>query len=206
MINEEDDVKKSRKVLDYDIYEEKIKKYLSKSGSKIWDTIYQNFNNNGYALRNSYVFNNKYDNNKLKINSNLYLRSELDYNIAKKMMAEKEVTLINSNYRDINGYSLPFIESCDIILMSNISDYIKDIYKRKTNYLEEYIKEITRNFKNKNNKIVCAYFYDTQNPKYRSEIDNPILRKNIFNRLGITYMEKKFKSVMNNCTDGVIII
>ena len=28
MINEEDDVKKSRKVLDYDIYEEKIKKYL----------------------------------------------------------------------------------------------------------------------------------------------------------------------------------
>ena len=152
------------------------------------------------------MFNNKYDNNKLKINSNLYLRSELDYNIAKKMMAEKEVTLINSNYRDINGYSLPFIESCDIILMSNISDYIKDIYKRKTNYLEEYIKEITRNFKNKNNKIVCAYFYDTQNPKYRSEIDNPILRKNIFNRLGITYMEKKFKSVMNNCTDGVIII
>ena len=85
-------------------------------------------------------------------------------------------------------------------------DYIKDLYSEKSNYLEDYIKDIIQNFKNKNNQIVCAYLYDIQNTKYRSEIDNPMFRKEIFNKLNITYIEKNFKSVINNCTDSVIII
>ena len=43
-----------------------------------------------------------------------------------------------------------------------------------SNSHEEYIREIIQNFKNETNKIVCAYLYDIQNTKYRSEIDNPI--------------------------------
>ena len=206
MINEENDIEKNKNALDYGLYINKLRKDLSKSVAESWDTIYQNFNNNGYDLRNSYIFNNKYDNNNVKSNSNLYLKSELEYNIAKERIDEKEIILINSNYKDINCHDLPNLANCDIILMSNISDYIKYIYKKKANYLEEYIREIIQNFKNETNKIVCAYLYDIQNTKYRSEIDNPIFRENIFNKLDITYIEKNFKSVIDNCTDSVIII
>lgn len=204
MINESNDINKNKKVLDYEIYREKLKSKLTKSVAECWDIMYQKFNNNGYKLRNSYIFNNKYDNNKVKLNSNLYLKSKLDYNLVKEKIREKEIELIKANYRDLSN--LPNLANCGIILMSNISDYIKDIYNLQTNYLNEYIKEITKNFKDKTNKIICAYLYDIQNTRYRSEIDNPILRKNIFNKLNITYIEKEFKSVIDNCIDSVIII
>ena len=206
MINDENDIEKNTNVLNYYIYINKLKKHLLKSTAENWDRLYKNFNNNGYELRNSYIFNNKYDNNSVKISSNLYLRSEIEYNKTKERIKEKKIILINSNYKDINCCDLPNIADCDIILMSNISDYIKDLYSKKSSYLEQYIKDIIQNFKNKNNQIVCAYLYDIQNTKYRSEIDNPIFRKNIFNKLNITYIEKNFKSVIDNCTDSVVII
>lgn len=206
MINEKNDIEKNKNALDYKVYIKRLRKNLSKNVAENWDILYQNFNNNGYELRNSYIFNNKYDNNNIKLKSNLYLKSELDYNIAKENITKKEIILINSNYKDLNFRNLPILKNYDIILMSNISDYIKNIYNKKENYLEEYIKDIIRNFKNKTNIIVCAYLYNIQNTEYRTEIDNPIFRKEIFNKLDITYMEKKFKSVINNCIDSVIII
>lgn len=206
MINDEDNIEKNQNALNYAIYINKLRKYLLKSTAENWDILYQKFNNNCYDLRNSYIFNNKYDNNNVKLNSNLYLKSELDYNMAKERIKEKEIILINSNYKDINCHDLPNIADCDIILMSNISDYIKDLYSKNSSYLEQYVKDIIQNFKNKTNQIVCAYLYDIQNTKYRSEIDNPIFRKEIFNKLNITYIEKNFKSVIDNCTDSVIII
>ena len=206
MINDKNDVEKNRNVLDYKVYINKLKKGLSKSVAENWDMIYQNFNNNGYELRNSYIFNNKYDNNNIKLKSNLYLKSKLDYNMAKENINKKEIILINSNYKDLNSHNLPNLVNCDIILMSNISDYIKNIYNKEENYLEDYIKDITQNLKNKTNIIVCAYLYDIQNTKYRTEIDDPVLRKEIFNKLNIKYIEKSFKSVINNCIDSVVII
>ena len=111
-----------------------------------------------------------------------------------------------SFYTIINHKSLPNLNNCDIVLMSNISDYIKNIYNEETSYLEQYINDIMKKFKNKNNKIVCAYLYNIKNTIYRSKIDDPIYRKSIFNKLDITYKEKEFKSVIDNCTDSVIII
>lgn len=206
MINEENDIEKNKSALNYTIYITKLKNYLSKDVAKKWDNIYQNFNNDGYELRNSYIFNNKYDSNNVKIDSNLYLQSELEYNTAKEKIKQKEIVLMNSNYKDINTLNLPNLISYDIVLMSNISDYIRNMYNIETNYLEEYIKDIIKNLKNKENKIVCAYLYNIQNTEYRSEIDNPIFRTNIFNKLKINYESKNFKSVINNCIDSVIII
>lgn len=203
MINEKNDLEKNKGALNYTIYKTKLKNHLSENVEKNWNILYQNFNNNGYELRNSYIFNNKYDSNNVKINSNLYLHSELDYNIAREKIKDKEIILINSNYRDID---LTDIKKSNIILMSNISDYIENLYNINSNYLEEYIKEIKHKFKTKDNKIVCAYLYDIQNNEYRSEIDNPMIRKNVFNKLYVTYTEKKFKSVIDNCIDSVIII
>lgn len=203
LINEKDDIKKNMNALDYWTYENRLKTHLSQNAVEILDTLYQNFNNNGYDLRNSYIFNNKYDNNTVKLKSNLYLKSEIDYNKAKESLKEKEIILLNSNYKDIN---LLYATKCDIILMSNISDYIKDIYGIESNYIEEYITEIIQKFKNATNKVVCAYLYDIEKNTYRTEIDNPILRRKVFNKLNITYEEKKFNSVIENYIDSVIII
>ncbi len=206
MINEKNDIDRNKSALDYEVYVNRLTKHLSKEASESWNVIYRNFNNNGYKLRNSYIFNNKYDNNNVKISSNIYLESELAYNKAKEEISKKEIILLNSNYRDINLLNLPNLAKCDIILMSNISDYIQNSYNMSSNYLEKYIKELIHEFKNNNNQIVCAYLYDIQNNKHRSEIDNPLLRKNVFNKLDITYIEKEFKSVIDNCIDSVIII
>lgn len=205
LINEKNDIDKNKNALSYQTYFNKLRTKLSDTGKENLDILYENFNNNGYELRNSYIFNNKYDNNSLKIESNLYLKNELEFNKAKEQIKDKEIVLVNSSYSDIALNKLPNHESYDIILMSNISDYIKDIYKNE-NYLEEYIKEIIYNFKSPNNQIVCAYLYNIKQEHYRSEIDNPVLRKKIFKKLNINFTEENFKSVIKNCTDSIIII
>ncbi len=206
LINEQNDIDKNKRALSFEIYSSKLRNYLSDNGKRCVDMLYKNFNNNGYELRNSYIFNNKYDNNSLKIFSNLYLKSGFEFKKAKEKIRDKEINLINFNYKNIKLNELPKCRVCDIILMSNISDYIKDIYNVRENYLEEYIKDIIYNFKLKNNKIVCAYLYNIRQENYRSEIDNPLLRKKIFSKLDITFTEEKFTSVMKNCIDSVIII
>lgn len=204
MINEKNNLHKNKKALDYDIYINKLKKNLTPSGARYLDILYQNFHYDGFKLRNSFIFHNQYDDNKLKIKSNLYLKSKKDYHLAREKIKDKEIELMHANYRDL--FHLPNLEEYDIMLMSNISDYIKNIYHLEPNYLNEYIKEITKNFKNKINIIVCAYIYDIYQIKHRSQIDDPILRKEVFDKLKIPYMEKEFKSVMDQCTDGIIVI
>ena len=206
MINDKNDLNKNKNAFDYKLYKNKIRKELSKNTSENWDLLYQDFNNNGFELRNSYIFNNKYDNNNIKLKSNLYLKSEADYNIAKKNIIEKEIKLLKSDYRNINCKELPSSEKYDIILLSNISDYIKNIYNNEDNYLKKYIKEVKYNYKTETNKVVCAYLYDINNPKSRSQIDCSFLRKEVFNEIKTTYEEKYFKSVINGCTDAIIII
>lgn len=206
MINEKDDISRNKDALNYEIYVNRLREFLPENIARYWDIMYKTFENSGYKLRNSYIFNNKYDNNSVKINSNIYLKSKTTYNKAKEKIKEKKVLLINSNYRNIDCNHLPNLENYDIILMSNISDYIKNLYNKDSGYLEEYIKDIMYKFKNKNNKIVCAYLYDIQNTTNRSEIDNPTIRKNVFDKLNIIYIQKSFKSVIDNCIDSVIII
>lgn len=206
MINEKDDISKNKDALNYEIYVNKLRKFLPENIAKNWDILYKTFKNNGYNLRNSYIFNNKYDNNCVKVSSNLYLKTKFDYDKVRKRIKRKEIILINSNYKDLNYYNLPNFKKYGIIIMSNISDYIKNLYNKDSNYLEEYIKDIMYKFKNKNNKIVCAYLYDIQSTTNRSEIDNPTIRKNVFGKLNIIYIQKSFKSVIDNCIDSVIII
>lgn len=205
MINEKDDINKNKNALNFSIYKNRIREYLSKNTADKWDLIYSKFNNNGYELRNSYIFNNKYDNNKLKIDCNLYLKDKNTYEFTKKIISNKEIVLINDNYRNINKLDLTIDIYHDIIL-SNISDYIEKLYLNSENYLEEYIKDIISIFKNENNKIVCAYIYNIQNKEYRSYIDNPTIREDVFNKLKIKPIVKTFESVIDNCEDEIIII
>jgi len=162
MINEKDNINKNKDALNYETYVNRLKKFLPENIAKYWDIMYKTFENSGYKLRNSYIFNNKYDNNNIKISSNIYLKSKRIYNKVKEKIEQKEIMLINANYKNINIMNLSNLINCDIVLMSNISDYIKNIYNGETNYLESYIKDIIKKFKNNENKIVCAYLYDIE--------------------------------------------
>ena len=116
------------------------------------------------------------------------------------------IYLDNRVWNDNSNFTLKKNLKATVYSDKKISDYIKNIYNEETSYLEQYINDIMKKFKNKNNKIVCAYLYNIKNTIYRSKIDDPIYRKSIFNKLDITYKEKEFKSVIDNCTDSVIII
>lgn len=206
MKNDIEDKKQNKKALHYAVYKEKLRKYLTLKTAEDWDGIYHYFHQNGYGLRNSEFFNNQYDYNTLKINSNLYLKNRETYYKAKEKVKGKQIYLLNKNFQNIDKNNLPNQKDCDIVLMSNISDYIKDLYPNKSNYLEEYVKDITKRFKTANNHIVCAYLYHIQNKEYRSQIDNPIVRKEVFDKLGIICKNKTFTSVMKNCIDSILII
>lgn len=206
MRNDLKDKEKNKNALDYIIYKEKLRDQLTKQTAKVWDSIYEHFNKDGYQLRNSHFFNNKYDCNTLKINSNLYLKEKETYQAAKEKVKGKQIQLVNKSFQNIDKNNLPNLKDCDIVLMSNISDYIKDLYPNKSHYLEEYIKDITKRFKTTNNHIVCAYLYHIQNKEYRSQIDNPLIRKQVFDKLDIICTNKTFPSVMENCIDSILII
>ena len=55
MINDEDNIEKNQNALNYAIYINKLRKYLLKGTAENWDSLYKNFNNDGYNLRNSYL-------------------------------------------------------------------------------------------------------------------------------------------------------
>ncbi len=157
-------------------------------------------------MRNSDFFNNQYDNNTLKRNSNLYLKNKETYQEAKEKIKEKQIVLLNKSFQNIEKNDLPNQKDYDIVLMSNISDYIKDLYSNNLNYLEKYVKDIIKHFKTNNNQIVCAYLYHIQNKEYRSQIDNPLIRRQVFDKLDIMCTNKTFPSVMEDCIDSILII
>ena len=98
LINDINNISKNLNALNYKQYIE-LREKLTENSRKILDDLYSEFNNDGYKLRNSYIFNNKYDNNSLKIESNLYLKNELEFNKAKEQIKDKEIVLDRKSTR-----------------------------------------------------------------------------------------------------------
>jgi hypothetical protein len=157
-------------VFNYNIYL-KINNYLDKETKLFWDSIYAKYNNDGFYIRHSNLFNNKYDNTDLKVNSNTYLIKE-NFEKLKSIILSVPVEFINSNVTDIKS---KLTTKYDIIILSNLSDYIKSMYK--DNYLINFYKYIIIPLKENLNKkgiLIYAYVYDFAIIKeiYRSDIDN----------------------------------
>lgn len=157
-------------VFNYNIYL-KINNYLDKETKLFWDSIYAKYNNDGFYIRHSNLFNNKYDNTDLKVNSNTYLIKE-NFEKLKSIILSVPVEFINSNVTDIKS---KLTTKYDIIMLSNLSDYIKSMYK--DNYLINFYKYIIIPLKENLNKkgiLIYAYVYDFAIIKeiYRSDIDN----------------------------------
>jgi hypothetical protein len=113
------------------------------------------------------------------------------------------VEFINSNVTDIKS---KLTTKYDIIMLSNLSDYIKSMYK--DNYLINFYKYIIIPLKENLNKkgiLIYAYVYDFAIIKeiYRSDIDN-------YNRVLRVINETKlytFESVIDsNKKDAILYI
>ena len=213
MINNIDNINKNYSAMDYKIYS-KFRLLLTEYARKFWDNIYIQFKYNGANVRNSILFNNKYDNNIIKINSNIYLSSNEIYNKVKRLLINKEIVLINEDIKNLSNFikianNLQRISKYDIIILSNISDYAKNMYDLESNYLTEYILNCIlplKKYINNNGKIIFAYLYNIANTNYRSEIDNPNIRDTVFKELSISCMEIQFDSVIENCYDKILVL
>jgi hypothetical protein len=86
----------------------------------------------------------------------------------------------------------------DAILLSNISDYSKTIFAGKE-YLQTFKKKVIDyllQHSEKNGIVMIGYVYGNEKKKYRSNIDNPKIRRNIFRYK--KYKEVEIPSVLNN--------
>jgi len=174
-----------------------LRSWLSKDCVNFFDNIYKKYNNDGEQIRKSKLFNKRFDINELRISSNPYLHSNFSYAKTKTNLSEKNVKFINCN---VNDLSSKLEGSFDIIILSNLADYAQAIFPEETNYLESFCKEVVLSLKkrlNPNGIICAAYVYDARDKEeYRSLIDNPKLRQEIFGSLGMIYQEKRFKCIV----------
>ena len=142
---------------------EVIKKLdMNKESKKFWLDNLEKFNQSGLLLRKSTLFNTKYFDASRKIKENLYLNEE-NYAIVKDNLKDVDIEFIEKNIKD-----LELNEEYDYMFLSNISDYLKDIYEE--NYLDKY-QELISKFKAKVKNIYFAYVYDFGNHNSRSDID-----------------------------------
>lgn len=180
----------------------KLKELLSNNTFMFFDGLYRHFDYNGNKFRNSEIFNNLYDIKDSKINYNKYLDKSY-YLLAKHKIKNKDINFICTSFIDLNKH---FDKTYDIILLSNISDYIKDIFK--DNYLEKYkilIEGKLSKLLNSNGIIVLAYIYDYNFENIgRTDIDNEDIRKKLFNDKN--YQIHIFDSALGeNKVDAIIV-
>ncbi|MDD2435887.1 MAG: DUF3419 family protein [Bacilli bacterium] len=179
-----------------------IREHLSSDVKQFWDNIYNSFNNEGHSIRISNLFNNKYDTFSNKVKYNIYLDQD------KYLVLKKNIEFINIDYICVSfqDITLHTIKKFDYIFMSNVSDYIKDIYEYP--YLDKYKTFITEELSkllNKNGVIFLAYIYDfnINNSDGRTDIDVEEKRKSVFNEKYFSTI--LFESAINKEKDGIIM-
>ncbi len=198
----------NKSVLDFRVYNE-LRGDLSELAATTLDKMFQEDSNKGDKLRVSQVFSSAYDMNSLSINNNQYLHSEEKFEQAKENTKGKETSWVNAHISWLDLKNKKY----DIILLSNISDYIKGLY-HSPNYLQAFcdniIKPLTKNL-NPGGVICAAYIYDHRTKydnleEYRSQIDNPEIRRDVLKSLGLPYREITFSGVFEGKKDGIILL
>lgn len=152
----------------------KISNHLDKYTKIFWDNLYLEFS--GLEIRkNDLLFSRDEEKHKVLKQTNNYLNPENFYRLKNILKNKKyEINFYNSNITE-----LPKIlkNKYDLILTSNISQNIQQIYNSDENIsLERYKKLIVNlsEYLNENGKILIGYFYDIRN-----SIDNQCVNENI---------------------------
>lgn len=156
----------------------KISFYLKGDSKIFWDSLYEELD--GLDIRNSSLFSKDEEPYKIITKSNLYLE-EKNYNKLK----EKDLYKPNFYKSNIITLSEKLNKKYDIIMLSNIVQYIEQLFKN--NHLE-YLKEIILNLETKlkeNGIILVCYMYSIDD--IYNENTNPII-----------YNLKEVKKILKN--------
>ncbi len=132
---------------------QKISSYLDGEVKTFWDTL---FKNNEYnQIRTSYLFSDDESNHTIVKRINLYSQKQ-NYYYLRRIINKIPVYFRHSNIKDLSNDN-----NYDLILLSNISNYLKYMYEQE--HLENYKKLITNLQKslNVNGQICIAYLYKT---------------------------------------------
>jgi S-adenosylmethionine:diacylglycerol 3-amino-3-carboxypropyl transferase len=186
---------------------QKIRGSMNDISVQFFDQEYHNFSYDGQELRESKLFNNRFDNNELKIMSNPYLQSEENYNKAKNNL--KKTRWFRADVKDLADILEE--ESFDIVLFSNIADYAYKMYPETDEHLKEFcsgiIEPIIPNIY-KGGILCAAYIYDVLGNTEDDirHVNNSTLRRKVFKETGQDYQEMIFESVIEGKKDAVVIL
>lgn len=200
------DDKINSSALSYDVFGS-LRAFLGSAAIDFFEKSYAKHHYNGMHLRNSELFNLSYDRNDLKLFSNDYLSNAAIYN-----QLRLDIQSCTTNYLVTCLTSLPDLLSSDrfdVILLSNISDYLSEIYQGEQQYLERYLDTTIKSLITHlvpGGKIVAAYLYNLSSQNFRSQIDDKPLRRRAWDRSGLQYAERTFKGVQEGTRDGVVVI
>lgn len=134
----------------------------------------------------------------LLTSSNNYLENETKYNYLRNNIAKSNITFRYANAANLSKY---FDKKYDVVLMSNIMDYLEQGWKSEPcNYIEifEYSKRMKKLLK-QNHQVFLAYIFNYEENKF----DYPGIEKfNQKNNASII----SFKSQQRYIDDGVVLI
>jgi hypothetical protein len=184
---------------------------LSGPARDFFEECYRGSGGRGSCLRQSKIFNNRHDNNELKIGCNPYLQSEDAFLSLKEELSRGGVVLYSGSASDMVQRTGG--ETFDLILLSNIADYTHELYPDFSSPLQRFTDEVLRPLAGLlcPDGILCAaYLYSVddqpQGAALHSQIDDAFLRQRLFSQAGFQYEELSFPSVMPGKKDAVILL
>lgn len=177
------------KKFDYEIFK---KINLESNIFNFWNDVYKYYNFNGEVFYDSSFFiKNDKD---FYFRNNLYL-NKTNYYLLKENILNIDIEFVNCDILELTKYN-----GFDIIVLSNISDYLNNIYK--DNALCNFNNFINK-LKISNKTIIMSYLYDfSAKETYRSEIDDISNINKYFNNIKIY----KFNSAYDTNKQDAIII
>ncbi|MFC1723911.1 DUF3419 family protein [Nanoarchaeota archaeon] len=193
-----------------------IRNKLNPASRVFWDKLYEHFDGDGTKIRESVLFNNKYDNNAVKIMSNPYLQNEQAYEKAKKAARGKETKWMLCPAHELADRIQWTMNGYNTILLSNIADYAKSMYEGPE-YLKEFRDAVVNPLRKhlaypepwnpRAGKLCAAYVYDSRaKGPYRSEVDDPEIRRKVFGRVTGRYEEIEVEGVMEGKSDCIVVL
>lgn len=196
-----EEVNENPHYLSYNLYS-KIRYYLPSDVRYYFDCLYQEYDFNSDKLQLSGLFYNT--SKKDAIDNNIYLNNPNNYYIAREQMKRVSYNFYKCDVYQINDIS----DSYDIILLSNIYDYVtvNDYSGEVDNstYIE-YIKNGLNNILNSNGQVAVTYQYHY---RQKNEVNRNALQK-LFGRGKYTLAKKpeldkyKFKKIIVSGSLGV---
>jgi hypothetical protein len=188
----------SKDALSYRMFKRCVE-HLGRHETQFFEGCYQSCDYKGAELRESALFNNRYDSSEVKLKSNLYLEESCFYEL-KVLLPHvpytKQVSTAHSWAQAIRPNEL------DVILLSNIADYVGE---ELPSFYANTALPLCQKLRS-GGRVVAAYFYQTGSAARRSAIDNAAFRESCFKSPGIGATEHYFPSVIPSFEDGIVLL